>query len=78
MSNYKSEQWVHLGKSDSAREICKKAEIIDQLDKPFREITSVYERVKYGDEVPDINQLDDTKNKTVESIKIIKKWKMES
>ncbi|HHX18654.1 MAG TPA: hypothetical protein GX727_07325 [Clostridium sp.] len=66
---------MDIKKSYSTGEIYKKVREIEQLDKPFSEITSVYDRVKYGDKMPEINQVDETKSNTVKSINIIKKTK---
>lgn len=72
---YMSAKGVDIKKSYSTGEIYKKAKEIDQLDEPFGEITSVYDRVKYGDKIPKVSQVDDTKSNTIKSIEIIKKIK---
>ena len=72
---YLSVKGVEIKKSYSTGEIYKKAEEINQLDKPFKEITSVYDSVKYGDKMPKANQVDDAKKNTIKSIEIIKKIK---
>ncbi|MDQ2084931.1 hypothetical protein RBH29_00575 [Herbivorax sp. ANBcel31] len=64
---------INIEKSYSTGEIYKKAEKINQLDRPFRKVTSMYDRVKYGEKIPYSSQVDDTKNNVVESIKIIKR-----
>ena len=70
---YMSIKGVDIKKSYSTGEIYKKAEEINQLDTPFREITSVYDSVKYGDKMPKVSQVDDTKENTIKSIEIIRK-----
>ena len=70
---YMSAKGMDIKRSYSTGEIYKKAEEIAQLDKPFREITLVYDKVKYGDKAPNVGQVDDTKNNTIKSIEIIKK-----
>lgn len=72
---YMNVKGVEIKKSYSTGEIYKKAKESVQLDKPFREITSVYDRIKYGDKMPKVGQVDSTKDNTVKSIEIIKKNK---
>ncbi len=72
---YMSAKGVDIKKSYSTGEIYKKAKEIDQLDEPFWEITSLYDRVKYGDKMPKVSQVDNTKENTIKSIEIINKIK---
>lgn len=70
---YMSIKGMDIKESYTTGEIYKRAVEIPQLDRPFREITPVYDSVKYGDKMPDSGQMDKVKYNTVESIKIIKK-----
>lgn len=68
-----SAKGVDIKKSYTTEEIYKKAKEINQLDAPLREITSLYDRVKYGDKMPKDSQVDDAKSNTIKSIEIINK-----
>lgn len=70
---FMSAKGVAIKKSYSTGEIYKKAEEIDQLGKPFSEITKVYDRVKYGDKMPNDSEVDNAKDNTLKSIEIIKR-----
>ena len=70
---YMSAKGVKIKKSYSTGEIYEKAKEIDQLDAPFKDITLVYDRVKYGDQMPNASQVDATKDNTLKSIEIINK-----
>ena len=61
---------VCLKKSDTAREICIKVledrEALSKIDSiygPFDKVTAVYEKVRYGNEVPDLNEITGFKRK---------------
>ena len=68
---YMSVKGMEIKKSYSTGEIYKRAKDINQLDEPFREITSVYDSVKYGEKMPNVDQVDSAKDNTIKSIEII-------
>ena len=64
---------MDIKKSYTTGEIYKRAEKIPRLNRPFGEITSVYESVKYGGKMPEETQVDEVRYSTIESVKIINK-----
>lgn len=72
---YMRAKGMDIKKSYSTGEIYKRAKEIDQLDEPFREITSVYDKVKYGEKMPNVDQVDSAKDNTIKSIEILSKTK---
>jgi hypothetical protein len=70
---YMNVKGMDIKKSYTTGEIYKRAEKIHQLNKPFMEITSAYDKVKYGDKVPKAKEVDEVRYNIIESIEIIKK-----
>src|SRR5690606_24074400 len=70
---YMSFKGMDIKKSYTTGEIYKRAEKIPRLNRPFGEITSVYESVKYGGKMPEETQVDEVRYSTIESVKIINK-----